>query len=186
MKYFYLQPRQSGKTDKAVYEYLKDKDNTLLVVHNNENTKRFKSINSNIKNVILEKDLKESIEKKQFKTIILDEYLSYKNKKKVYEIVNSTSVSNIYIISSPNKVYKKELFEIVKDCKKHDFISVSPEELFKFPKEDFEELYYNFITDKDTILIDKRLSSISLKEEEMKNKIGEELFNLEVSIQYLK
>jgi len=50
-KVFLIQPRQSGKTTKAMYEFVKDPDNTIFVAHSYDMAKRIHDrVGGNIKN----------------------------------------------------------------------------------------------------------------------------------------
>jgi len=157
-KYFLVQPRCSGKTQLAIYEYYKDPDNTIFVVHGERSVSDiYRKTRGNIKNIISNFRLEHTLRGTNTKNLILDEYLSFKNKDDIYREVPHTRIENIYIFSSPDITYDKALFEFVKNNKR----SLSYEELLKkygdhltiYIEKQIYELYYNFLTDEDTILI---------------------------------
>jgi len=195
MKYFFLQPRQTGKTINAIYEFLKDEENSLFVTHNFNN---INNITSNYKlsknNFVTYKNLEQKLIGRRWKNIILDEYLFFDDKIKLYELIKSNlKYCNLFIYSTANKVYNKEIFEFVKEFKKkynfdevvdlyNKFIKESTSDIIK----EIKELYFNFLTDKDVILISK----YKLEADEIysfnKFVLSEEQFNLEILNQWLK
>lgn len=112
-KYFLMQARQTGKTSKAVYEYLKDPLDTVFVVTNDKNKERIiDKIGDKNANVLTEEEfLTEHY--CASRNYILDEYMFFKHKKDVYEKVNSLDPENLFIFSTSDKVYKKDIFDFV-------------------------------------------------------------------------
>lgn len=198
-KYFLLQARQTGKTTKAIYEYLKDDKNTLFVSFDEQSTKRVcKKAKGNPKHFISAKSFKTYATRGganviPFKNIILDEYLFFENKSEIYKLVQYLSPENIYIFSSPNKRYEKESFDLVKN-NKHNKSANEILELYiekqggvcKKVQNEIYELYYNFITDFDTVLIDSDLGISNSRKKELRHIMGEESYETEILNQYLR
>jgi hypothetical protein len=98
-----------------------------------------------------------------FKNVIIDEYLFYssKNRKQIHKIFTDKdwSFMNISIFSTPEKQYDKQLFEIIKHEKSHKFCGDSlnytnqTELDGKFDIDEMNDLYFNFITDKNIRII---------------------------------
>jgi hypothetical protein len=157
-KYFFLQPRRSGKTTMALYEFSKDPENTIFVSPNTESVEYLKhKVNKEyVNNFISSSRFINFIRGRSVKNLILDEYLIFKNNKEIYKNITLIQPENIYIFSTPCKTYDKEIFELVKNHKKN----YSVQELRRFlvhpfPEkiDELDELYYNFISDEDTKLI---------------------------------
>ena len=159
-KIFLMQPRQSGKTTKAIYTFLKDPENTIFVVHNSNTIEYIHDkVGKNIKNCISSKQFHNKIIGKQTpKTIILDEYMLFKNKDEIYKIVQVIQPENVYIFSTPDKLYDKKLIDFVKEHKHttsyQDLLLKYENKLTENIEKQIYDLYYNFLTDNDTILID--------------------------------
>ena len=166
--YSYIQPRQVGKTTLAVYEYLKDPDNTLFIVPNSQMV-----YNVEAHFLIHKNDIKtpynlfsRGVHGKIFNKIILDEYCFMENKKEWLPILISqlNPKGEIYIFSTPNKQYSKFIWNCVTECKKS---KLDPSEIFEkyYPvfkykpnKEQFWELYYDLLTHPDNKLFKEKLS----------------------------
>lgn len=188
-KIFLLNPRQSGKTDKAIYEFLKDPDNTIFICHN-PNLKDFlcKRINASPK---LRKNFISAAQPNSFsfayemkgkqpKNIILDEYMFFQNKREIYEHIMMIRPENVYIFSTSDKMYDEKIFEFVKKNKPNysldSLIDFYKKEKYQFyhkweeAEKEIVELYYNFLTDYDTILIDHNFTNSNF--EDRSNKFG--------------
>ena len=87
---FLMQPRQSGKTTKAIYEFLKEPDNSIFVVHNNSMLKYIHTIVGSVieKKIITSNQFHVKIIGNRFKNIILDEYMFFKNKDEIYKYIH--------------------------------------------------------------------------------------------------
>jgi hypothetical protein len=200
-KYFFLQPRQSGKTSCAIYEFSKDPNNTLFVTCNFHQVWNIcNKLNYSKSHFISSENLKNGY---NLKNIILDEYMFFKNKKEVCEYItyHTSFIENLYIFSTSNRIYDELLFNFVKDGKKNNSLNINDintiwdnygdKDTFltieKFQNE-LVDLYYNFLTDPDVILIDRPLkpeNNITQTEDELRNQLGEYHFNLEIKNQYL-
>ncbi len=166
-KTFVIQPRQSGKTTMAIYEFLKDVDNTLFVTHDygaaQMISRRIFGKNNHI-NIVSCQNFIEKMRGRRYKNIILDEYLFFKNKDDIYLFMQQyLNPENLYIFSTTDKTYSEELFEFVKKYKGGGgFYSLLDWYYHKFNKviisdtviTQLNELYYNFLTDYDTNVID--------------------------------
>lgn len=186
-KYFLMQARQTGKTSKAVYEYLKDPLDTVFVVTNEKNKDYIKDkIGDKNANVLTEEEfLTEHY--CASRNYILDEYMFFKHKKDVYEKINSLDPANLFIFSTSDKVYKKDIFDFIFDLKNSllfkEYTGVKTEEVIK----EIEDLIYNFLTDPDTILIDKNYGSpltFKYSETQLKEIYGK-TYDLEILNKYL-
>ncbi len=152
---FYLLPRASGKTTMAIAEYIKDKENSLFVCLSSHLTKSiFTKDEYSPKTIISATNFENSIVGKRPKNIILDEYLLFKNKDKIYKLIKEVlNPKNVFIYSTSNKIYSKLYFEFVKNNKHLSFDEVV--RLFEKEhdvtdidfKKELYELYYSFITD---------------------------------------
>ena len=160
-KYFYLQPRQSGKTTIALYEYLKNPDETLFVVHNT-NAVRYicDIINGDLNNFVSSKEILKRLRGRKIKRIILDEYLFFDNIKELYLELSVLDIEELLIFSSYKVLYPNFLFEFVKRNKNssyHDVCSLFTKTHKHSINEQISDLYFNFITDQDMNLIETRL-----------------------------
>ena len=186
-KYFLMQARQTGKTSKAVYEYLKDPLNTVFVVTNEKNKEHIiDKLGDKNANVLTEEEFLTE-HKYVSRNYILDEYMFFKHKKDVYEKINSLDPSNLFIFSTSDKVYKKDIFDFVYDLKNtllfKEYTGVKTEEVIK----EIEDLRYNFLTDPDMILIDKNYGSpltFKYSETQLKEMYGK-TYDLEILNKYL-
>lgn len=197
-KIFLIHPRQTGKTDKAIYEYLKDPENTIFVCCNSE-MKNYVCNRIGIppknKYITYDENFLSFTKGRRIKNLILDEYMFFKNKEKIYEVVHYLSPENIYVFSTSNKMYDNEIFEFVKKEKQENWSIKSILDSYKKTKykfyEDWEkaeeeiiDLCYNFITDPDTILIDRGFSNQVKNTEGYKYMTSSKNFEVEIKNQY--
>src|SRR5574344_42574 len=189
--------RQSGKTTTAIYEFLKNPEETLLITFN-ENMchhicKNFLRVDKH-KNIIgVNKFLNRDLYLNRSKTIILDEYLFFNTEQTIdlyQKIINSNYIENLIIFSTPRKKYNKEVFDLVKKWKPilqwqmcHKVI----EQLLdiEVKVEDVRELYFNFLTDEDSE-INKKSNVDKRESEHLKEILGEKKYSLEVLAEYLE
>lgn len=189
--------RQSGKTTTAIYEFLKNPEETLLITFN-ENMchhicKNFLRVDKH-KNIIgVNKFLNRDLYLNGSKTIILDEYLFFNPEQAIdlyQKIINSNYIENLIIFSTPRKKYNKEVFDLVKKLKPilqwqmcHKVI----EQLLdiEVKAEDVRELYFNFLTDEDSE-INKKSNVDKRESEHLKEILGEKKYSLEVLAEYLE
>lgn len=153
-KYFYIQNRQSGKTTMGVYEYLKNPKDSIFIVKNNHIasyiSEKYDFSFDERKNIVSIPMLEKFICSKSFNKVIIDEYLFFtlKERKMIYKIFpNLEDDSEIYIFSTPKKVYSINDIERVKGLKEYN----------QTPETNDEDLYYNFLTDNDVKIIHNRL-----------------------------
>lgn len=189
--------RQSGKTTTAIYEFLKNPEETLLITFN-ENMchhicKNFLRVDKH-KNIIgVNKFLNRDLYLNRSKTIIIDEYLFFNPEQAIdlyQKIINSNYIENLIIFSTPRKKYNKEVFDLVKKLKPilqwqmcHKVI----EQLLdiEVKAEDVRELYFNFLTDEDSE-INKKSNVDKRESEHLKEILGEKKYSLEVLAEYLE
>lgn len=174
-KYFFLEPRQTGKTTKAIFEFLKEPDTTLFVTHNNEMVKHVQGLSGIRRNIctaeqFIQPDFTRS--KKIYK-VIMDEYLFFNKKEKVYNKFSScpslSDVKELLIYSTSDKIYDRKMFDFVVDYKKR-FSHTFNDLMYSYIVErvrakdipscynnnlepQLSDLYYNFLTDSTTKII---------------------------------
>lgn len=201
-KYFYLMPRQSGKTFTAINKFNENPTNSLLIV-SDYLVNNIKTQIINNKENILSNEKLIKLNNKKYTNIILDEYLSFNNKKIIYKKINEINPDNLFIYTTPTKMYNKKIFEFIKKNKsKYDyqfileliktkfecnlFINSKNKLINKCIKEidkDIFDLYYNFLTDKDVNLI-KSFKTFN-NSADLKHKIGKYLYNIEYKNKFL-
>lgn len=118
----FIANRQSGKTQLALLEFLKEPKNTLFVTCKMDMAKGFKEYREYPKNFTSQNALSDNgLRGKRYKKIILDEYcfFSPKSKLNLNERIFSVLEPNgkIYIYSSPQKSYDREIYTLVKQFK---------------------------------------------------------------------
>lgn len=191
---FLIQPRQSGKTSKALYEYLKAPKDTIFVVHSDPMISFIQIFfGINTKNFTTPKNINRIVNKRgsKPKNIILDEYMYFDKKDVVWSDVWNISPENLYIFSTSDKAYSKELFDFVKENKPKTYnyeglLKKYGNILSKQVEDEMYELYHNFLTDENTRLIDTNLCTSKDDLVNMKNVLGKERYNIEVLNKYLK
>ncbi len=189
-KVFLIQPRQSGKTTKAMYEFVKDPDNTIFVTHSYDMVKRIHDrVGGNIKNFTSSNQFKNKIIGRRPKNIILDEYMFFKNRDEIYKEIQVIQPENVYIFSTSDKLYDKKLFDFVKENKRRtsyqDLLKKYGDKLTDYIEKQIYDLYYNFLTDDDTILIDFDFSGNMKDRSELIGILGKEQYGIEIINSYL-
>lgn len=189
--------RQSGKTTTAIYEFLKNPEETLLITFNEKMCHyictNFLRVGKH-KNIIgINKFLNYRMPLSDCKRIILDEYLFFNTELSIdlyQKIINSKFIEELIIFSTPSKKYNKEVFDLVKKLKPilgwqtcHKVI----EQLLdiEVKVEDVRELYFNFLTDED-VEINKKVNVDKRESERLKEILGEKNYSLEVLAEYLE
>lgn len=195
-----MSPRQSGKTDKALYEYLKDPENTIFISPNmtcSEKTRR--KINGDKRNFMSFDNLERKLVGRRPKTLILDEYMKWDRKITLNRVINHINPERLLIFSSSDKLYRKDIFEFVKKYKyqmnhidlSFKFFEENPHLMIQKNKTNLDnpnqigELYFNFITDEDTVLIDSGFESAKLYDENVRRSLGDYRYKLEILNEYL-
>ena len=196
-----MQPRQSGKTSKAIYEYIKNRDNSLFVTTNigcRDHVRKL--LGEEDDHVISAGNLtakinREPLSKINFTNVIMDSYMYYERKEEINKLIKNTiQPDNLYIFSTSDRAYSKKLFEIVKIYKG---LNLSCEGVYaiyksrkgKLPKkvkQEIYDLYYNFITDKDIILVDKNMNYDPRNKKHFKKMIGKKAYKVEILNKYFK
>lgn len=170
-KYFYILPRQVGKTSTAVMEVAKDPEHTLYIAPNLQMlqniqkeypdiiTRNNSCISSNWKEFLIGKE-------KLFTTVILDEYFFFNKREEFTEkfsqlYLDAGYVNTLLIYSTPDRLYDRECFEKAKEEKQKPVYKQNPEAFLKsIQKPELSRMYfYNFLTDPDIILIDSKAIS---------------------------
>lgn len=186
-KIFLMQPRQSGKSTKAMYEFAKDPDNTLFVTFNTEAAQyAHKIIGGKSNSFTTPKNIHDKIYSLKPRNIILDEYMFFKDKHKVYNAIKSSQVENLYIFSSSDKMYTKDLFDFVKSnkpTKSYQDLVFENKGLFA---QEIYDLYFNFLTDEDTVILDKEINPNAQDKSDMLYILGPERYDIEIKNIYLK
>ncbi len=162
MKYFNILEEKSGKTTQALLQYYQDPENSVLVVFNLKRLMYIREVFAIDGLAITTAGLfTKFMLGNRKKKIIFDDYPYLKNTRQIYEFVNGYCIdSDIHIFSTPQKLWDKKIFDFVKRFKntpgggsnihqayKHYF---SLSEINAYEVNQITELYYNFITDKDT------------------------------------
>jgi hypothetical protein len=167
-KTFYLQPRQVGKTTIATYEYLKDPDNTVFIVPKKNMAREIctKLKLQDCRNVMTVKEYINSCGK-TWKRVILDEYLFFSDTKVLYETIYYKNPNEVLIFSTPNVTYDNFLYLTIREHKDKmsyyellGFYVDKRYQIKKLEKSMFDDLYYNFLTDKDTTIITQPLRDL--------------------------
>lgn len=170
-KYFYILPRQVGKTSTAVMEVAKDPEHTLYIAPNLQMlqniqkeypdiiTRNNSCISSNWKEFLIGKE-------KLFTTVILDEYFFFNKREEFTEkfsqlYLDVGHVNTLLIYSTPDRLYDRECFEKAKEEKQKSVYAQNPLSFLRSVKklELSKTYFYNFLTDPDTILIGREAVS---------------------------
>jgi hypothetical protein len=181
-KTFFISGRQTGKTTNAIFEFLKNPEETLFISYDDKNISR---ILNNYKNncISQHKDILQFIRGRRFNKIIIDEYLYFKIKNQIklyndirYLKINFYGIEELFIFSSPNKIINNLIFNTIKNTKNYNydiFINVLTLQLSNNSKIDLlkfflkkiitlEEYYYlcnSFLTDSDINIINDNISN---------------------------
>ncbi len=151
---------------------MKSSEDSLFICHNRACIKYIK-LHGNIKNICTSSQYIKDAKYSKFKNLILDEYFYFKDYRELtYVIKANSTIENVYIFSTPVKIYKTELYQFVSMYKTgRSFNELC--NLFKFqfncnigdaPINELSELYYNFLTDDDCKLININFRNIDLDE----------------------
>jgi hypothetical protein len=174
-KYFFIEPRQTGKTTRAVYEFLKEPETTLFVTYNMGGVKHIRELLGKQYQYRFEQNIctseqfiqGEFLRGKRFTKVILDEYLFFNKKDKFYKHFYSfptvENVKELLIYSTSNKIYDRRLFDFVVENKKksgwglpqilgfyiNEVLNIhnAPPTQLKIIESELSDLYYNFLTD---------------------------------------
>jgi hypothetical protein len=177
--------RCSGKTKMAVFEFLKEPENTVFIGINKQSIYYINNEFPEYTNRFIVQDFNtQQLRDLEFSKLIIDEYFYFKLKNKIelYNKLNHYNISELYIFSTPNKIYNEHIFNIIKSnkssiyCDKYfynfvisEFLKIITNNLKEitdndidiikqyFSFNDFCELYYNFLTDEDSKIIDNKL-----------------------------
>lgn len=189
-KIFLIQPRQAGKTTIAIYEFLKDPENSVLVMHSQNMVEYVHDkLRKKHENVVSCENFAVWSCSRSIKNVILDEYMFFPNKDYIREVIYFLDTKNLFINSTFPKAYPKKLVQLIRDRKcNHGPDSTLSYIVFtqgyqSFLIEDFIDLYHNFFTDPDIKIIDTNLRSIYPEEwQELHNS---EQFEVKILNKYL-
>jgi hypothetical protein len=189
-KIFLMQPRQSGKTTKAMYEFVKDPENTIFVTHNYDMVKYIHDkVGGNIKNFTTSNQFHNKIIGRRPKNIILDEYMFFKNRDEIYKEIQVIQPKNVYIFSTSDKLYDKKLLDFLKENKRatsyQDLFIKYGDKLTEYDEKQIYDLYNNFLTDDDTVLIDVDFGGNMKDRSDLINVLGKEQYGIEIVNSYL-
>lgn len=113
---FTIQPRQSGKTSRAMFEFAKDPMHSLLVTNTlGQVTLLNKQLGFKSDNVITASMFRNMYIGIRPDTIILDDYLFFKNKDEIWKEIQLRQPKNIYIFTTSDKMYNRDTFELIKN-----------------------------------------------------------------------
>jgi len=188
-----LWARQSGKTSYAVYEWLKDPDNSLLVVINNDWVRRLESDlrippHKNIINI----DQLFSHGRPLVTKIIFDEFDSFTTKQQqlIYHEYprwfTPKSDGELIIFTTGRSVINRSVFEIVRLLKNTNGLHYSDAldycKKFGLIKEEqeFAKLYYSFLTSPNVTITRKMPFNKNLISAEQECRMGEVAFSVEI------
>lgn len=174
-KYFFISNRQSGKTHLAIYEFMKDPENSLIILYGKKQVKNIlekKIIPDKFLNRVFNyENFSSKIRGRIFKTVICDDYLSTNTEIRSEIDINlyACKVEQVFCFSTPSKLYDKNILDFVKEVKKdqrrmlvEEFISKNQLLIeINDPKikssaqlnNEIWDLYYNYLTDPETIII---------------------------------
>jgi len=174
-KYFFIEPRNTGKTTMAMYEFRKNPNETLYVYHNQMSAEDVSQLLGVRNNVCTQERFisRDAFRGKKITRVIFDEFLFFSKIKAVYETYNEyLNDAELLIYSTPHKIYDKVMFDTVLNCKQYEgsfaraidnFLSVKQmygskkTYVSESEKEELSELYFNFITDPDVKILHKLL-----------------------------
>jgi hypothetical protein len=155
-KIFFVLPRQSRKSEAALTQFLKSPDDSLLV-----STHR----GGYDTNIVSPNISEQRLRGKNFRVIILDDYLSYPDPIKTYQTFSTYisyarfPVEELYIYSTPVMVYPISVINMVKLLKRQGLgiNYIEDKMIYSNPYgEHVLPLYYNFLTDLDVKILQKK------------------------------
>lgn len=160
MKYIYIQPRQTGKTTRAIYEFNKDPENSIFITHKRDMIRHLLDMGfpKKYEHKIFTQETYNSLGnygklRKNSDRVIIDEYLyfSNENQKNIYFKLHQNGFKELYIFSSPSKTYSKESYELGRAVKNNpSLLDLNLKNIIR--PEIYDEYLYlkdNFLTDID-------------------------------------
>jgi hypothetical protein len=172
---FLIAARQSGKTTKAIQEYNKDSENTLFITHSMESAKYLKD-KYGVNNICSCNNLMSYSVGKKFKKFIIDEYLFFKNKDKVYNYLKNNNFSGVHIFSSADKRYDKKSLDKIREGYQYGELKN------EITKEIYDELSNSFLCDKNIELVIERPKYVN---SDLLFTLGEKKYRLEILNDFL-
>jgi len=169
-KYFFMQPRMSGKTSIAKYEFFKNPKNSIYIgLSDMLNSDAFGEFFKNKPNNIFSQYVtSDSFRSKKINTVIIDEYLKFdkENVGKIYNLVNSCpDIENIYIYSTSKIQYNSKIIDFIRENKATMMFMDMKKVLETLcPLNDLsyvDDLFRNFLTDDDCKIISNNKTFVS-------------------------
>jgi len=199
MKTVFISNRQSGKSQMATYEFLKNPKDTLFI-GTSIGAIQFNPFYHQYKNNFVTQN--KIICGQTFERVIFDEYFYFdiKNRRALKELLPSIGVREFYIFSTANRLYNANLYAFVRFMKtNHIFINNKTideyvkvlangdQEKEKLINNEIDDLYYNYLTDPDANVInDDYFFNQSLQCTEKISGMSEEQIKIEFKGEYLK
>ena len=157
---FKIMPRRAGKTRECIKLLSQSPEDTILIVRDygdtqiswREDVRALKGVTLNIFHSGEISAIEQALKTGKIHNIIIDHILTYEsgNSKKLHQLIHRTmeSIYTVKIFSSVFKRYDKRIFDMVKDYKNaHHSVMDCP-----FKDEEAKELYYSFLTDRQTTI----------------------------------
>jgi hypothetical protein len=146
-------------------------------------------VGGNIKNFTTSNQFHNKIIGRRHKNIILDEYMFFKNRDEIYKEIQVIQPENVYIFSTSDKLYDKKLLDFLKENKRatsyQDLFIKYGDKLTEYDEKQIYDLYNNFLTDDDTVLIDVDFGGNMKDRSDLINVLGKEQYGIEIVNSYL-
>lgn len=175
-KTFFVGNRQSGKTTKAVYEFMKNPEETILVCPNSQSRKELLQRLGSAefeKNIIPNDPSETFFRGRKAKRMVYDEYLmmDYETRNYFHKMTIPIGVEEIFCFATPQELYDKNLFDFVVNMKKekrnlfldnqydlciNELVLEMTDPTIRTPdyiEAEILELFHNYLTDPDTKII---------------------------------
>ena len=198
-------PRCSGKTTNAVNKFEESPDNSILVVRTEQLAAELrKSVGIKTENIISSIAL---LKMKDWEldgvNLIMDDYLSFNDLPYLHsKITESCRLNRIDIFTTPSKIYDRKLFEFIKKFKQGTIPCIDSacmvgyiEQLMGNRKDDecsiipsnneFEELFYNLITDPDCRLYKEEADYSPETKSSLYQSMSKEQYKIQVNCMFL-
>jgi len=182
---FIMAPRQSGKTTFAIQELHRNPLTTAMACHSSDMSKYLKKKTGYTHNIFSQNEESKFLNDR-VQTLILDEYMWFKDKDILYNRITGSMVKEIIVLSTSDKQYSKDLFLWVRKNKTgknfHELLESYEGEMTKEIKKEIYDLYFNFFTDPDCKLT--TFAPIGNREH-LRRMMGEEKYSLEILNEYV-
>ena len=170
---FHLMPPRSGKTTRALFEYITSDVKTMFISRTKElSINNCRKVNGNVNDF---KTYTDAINTRGYQFVIIDDYLEFETPESFYKTITMQCPRRILIITSPVKKISKTLIDLIVDRKREKGINFSEDGPFSYKK-----LYFNFISDPGIRIMKDITPKSELK------LIGKSKFDLLYNLKYLK